>query len=173
MDILTEVKQSLGITGTYQDDLITNYINEVKEYMVSAGVSQAVANSDKAIGVISRGVSDLWNYGSAGGTLSNYFMQRVIQLSYQTQNTICFNQGDYGVSFPVLVKGMEVLDSDTLTFICDDIIKDCKETSDNCILITFTKEESEKLIRGVYDWCIKLQRDTGKLTLINGLLIVE
>lgn len=84
MDILSEVKKSLGITGNYQDDLLTNYINEVKAYMVDAGVSQAVADSDKCIGVISRGVCDLWNYGAAGGTLSNYFMQRVIQLSYYT-----------------------------------------------------------------------------------------
>ena len=35
-------------------------------------------------GVFSRGVSDLWNYGSGGTSFSPYFMQRAIQLSGKT-----------------------------------------------------------------------------------------
>ena len=50
--------------------------------MASAGVPAAVLISEKAIGAIARGVSDLWNYGSGGGSLSPYFYQRVIQLIY-------------------------------------------------------------------------------------------
>lgn len=80
-DTLTRVKKSLGITGNYQDDTLTEYISEVKEYMIDAGVSEDVVNSDKAAGVISRGVADLWNYGT--GKLSDYFYQRVSQLTYK------------------------------------------------------------------------------------------
>lgn len=82
-DTLSKVKSALGITGTYQDETLTVYIDEVKEYMLDAGVSEAVVNSDVSAGVISRGVADLWNYGSSGGKLSEYFYQRVGQLVYK------------------------------------------------------------------------------------------
>lgn len=80
VDILEKVKNSLGITGNYQDETLNEYINEVKLYMISAGVSKSVANSEMSAGVIARGVSDLWNYGN--GKLSDYFYQRVSQLAY-------------------------------------------------------------------------------------------
>lgn len=80
VDILEKVKNSLGITGNYQDETLNEYINEVKLYMISAGVSESVANSEMSAGVIARGVSDLWNYGN--GKLSDYFYQRVSQLAY-------------------------------------------------------------------------------------------
>ena len=83
--ILKKVKQALGVTGTYQDNTLSIYIDEVINYMVDAGVPDVVVNSPASAGVISRGVSDLWNYGSAGGTLSDYFYQRVSQLSYQVE----------------------------------------------------------------------------------------
>lgn len=76
------VKKALGITGEYQDDTLKIYIDEVKAYMVSAGVSEAVINSTVSAGVIARGVTDLWSYGSGTGKLSDYFYQRVTQLAY-------------------------------------------------------------------------------------------
>lgn len=82
--ILKKVKQALGITGSYQDNTLSIYIDEVIGYMEDAGVPEIIVNSPASAGVISRGVSDLWNYGTAGGTLSDYFYQRVSQLSYQT-----------------------------------------------------------------------------------------
>ena len=82
-DTLTRVKAALGITGTYQDDTLSVYIDEVKNYMLDAGVREEVVNSDVSAGVIARGVTDLWNYGSAGGKLSEYFYQRVTQLVYK------------------------------------------------------------------------------------------
>lgn len=85
-DILEKVKKSLGITGTYQDETLNGYIDEVKEYMVSAGVPSAVANSDKSAGVIARGVADLWNYNA--GKLSDYFYQRVSQLAYTSAEEV-------------------------------------------------------------------------------------
>jgi hypothetical protein len=80
-DILTKVKSALGITGTYQDATLNIYIDEVKAYMKDAGVSNSIINSDVSAGVIARGVTDLWNYGSNTGKLSDYFYQRVSQLS--------------------------------------------------------------------------------------------
>lgn len=79
---LESVKKALGITGEYHDDTLKIYIDEVKAYMVSAGVSEAVINSTVSAGVIARGVTDLWCYGSGTGKLSDYFYQRVTQLAY-------------------------------------------------------------------------------------------
>lgn len=79
-ELLNKVKASLGITGTYQDETLKPYIDDIRMYMLDAGVSQKTVNSSASVGVISRGVSDLWNYGSGNGKLSEYFIQRVIQL---------------------------------------------------------------------------------------------
>lgn len=81
--MLESVKTALGITGTYQDDLLQIYIDEVMAYLKDAGVSESVINSDAATGIIVRGVADLWNYGSGGTQLSPYFMQRAVQLALQ------------------------------------------------------------------------------------------
>lgn len=82
-EILTVVKQMLfgSDAGQFRDDLLTGYINEVKSFMRSAGVKESVIISRDAVGVIALGVSDLWNYQSGGVKLSEYFKQRVIQLS--------------------------------------------------------------------------------------------
>lgn len=77
--MLTAVKAALGIEGTYQDDTITEYINEVTGYLTGAGVKA----SNITPGVVARGVTDLWSYGAGGGKLSEYFMQRATQLSYK------------------------------------------------------------------------------------------
>ena len=79
--ILADVKSDLGITGTYQDNAIQGYIDEVKQFLLDGGVNESIVNSRVAKGIISRGVADLWNYGSGGTSLSPYFMQRATQLS--------------------------------------------------------------------------------------------
>ena len=86
-DTLSKVKSALGITGTYQDETLTVYIDEVKGYMLDAGVPSEVINSDVSAGVISRGVTDLWNYGNTEGKFSDYFYQRVTQLRYKEVET--------------------------------------------------------------------------------------
>lgn len=78
--LLTKIKNGLGITGTFQDATLTVYVNEVKAFMKSAGVSQNVIDSELSVGCIMRGVADLWNYGSGNATLSDYFKKRLIQL---------------------------------------------------------------------------------------------
>lgn len=75
--MLTDVKNALGITSDYQDATLQVYIDEVLAFLESAGVSEANVTP----GLVARGVSDLWNYGSGEGKLSQYFMQRAIQLS--------------------------------------------------------------------------------------------
>lgn len=74
---LSDVKKALGITGNYQDETLTQYINEVIAFLVDAGVPEARQTS----GVIARGVADLWNYGAGDGKLSSYFMVRATQLA--------------------------------------------------------------------------------------------
>lgn len=77
--LLTKVKKALGIEGTYQDDTLTEYIDEVVAFLTEAGVKA----QNVTPGIVARGVSDLWSYGSGDGKLSEYFMQRAIQLSYK------------------------------------------------------------------------------------------
>lgn len=76
-DYLEDVKTALGITGTYQDATLLQYISEVVAFLQDSGVKPASITS----GVVARGVSDLWNYGAGEGTLSSYFMMRASQLA--------------------------------------------------------------------------------------------
>lgn len=81
--MLETVKNMLGITGTYQNNTISAYIDEVKQFMLDGGVDESIVNSISSAGVVARGVADLWNYGSGEGKLSQYFIQRVTQLAYK------------------------------------------------------------------------------------------
>lgn len=76
---LAEVKSALGITGEYQDATLQVYFDEVIDFLKDAGVKEQHITA----GIVTRGVSDLWNYGAAEGSLSPYFMQRAVQLSYK------------------------------------------------------------------------------------------
>lgn len=75
---LAQVKSALGITGEYQDATLQIYFDEVADFCRNAGVPDAKITA----GLIARGVADLWQYGGADGKLSEYFKQRVTQLSY-------------------------------------------------------------------------------------------
>lgn len=78
--LLESIKTALGITGSYLDGTIRIYIDEVNHYLVDAGMPTEKVNTDETIGIVARGVADLWNYGAGDGKLSTYFMQRAIQL---------------------------------------------------------------------------------------------
>ncbi len=79
-DVLDDVKNALGITGDYLDSALQIWIDEVIAFLSSAGVDSSKITS----GLVSRGVADLWDYGSGSGKLSPYFRQRAIQLSYKS-----------------------------------------------------------------------------------------
>ena len=74
---LDDIKNALGVTGTYQDATLQIYVNEVIAFLVDAGVAEANITS----GIVARGVADLWNYGAGEGKLSDYFRMRAIQLA--------------------------------------------------------------------------------------------
>lgn len=82
-ELLNEVKRRIGVTGNYQDATISGYIQDAKDFMVDAGVSIKTMESGAIIGAVTRGVSDLWDYGSGTGEFSPYFFQRVTQLAYK------------------------------------------------------------------------------------------
>lgn len=82
VNMLTNVKNALGIQGDYQDNTLSEYIDEVMDFLTDAGVTSKNITS----GIVARGVSDLWNYGSGNGKLSEYFMQRATQLAYKGGN---------------------------------------------------------------------------------------
>lgn len=85
-EMLIGVKTRLGITGPYHDALLMEYIKDVKDYMLSAGVKPRVINGSTSIGCIARGVADLWNYGAGEGVFSRTFTERLIQLSMPMAN---------------------------------------------------------------------------------------
>ena len=76
---LEDVKKALGITGTYQDDTLQVYFDEVVDFLKDSGVKEKNITN----GILARGVADLWNYGAGEGKLSDYFMKRASQLAYK------------------------------------------------------------------------------------------
>lgn len=80
-ELLMKVKQGLAITGDYQDSTLKIYIDEVKQFLINAGVKRSVVESDRSVGCILIGVNDLWNYSVGDIKFSDYFNKRVIQLS--------------------------------------------------------------------------------------------
>ena len=63
--LLSKVKDALGIgENTALDDTLTEYIEETLAFIYGAGVPESAVTA----GLVARGVSDLWNYGSGGGT---------------------------------------------------------------------------------------------------------
>ncbi len=74
--LLERVKAARNITGEYHDGRIRIYIDEVKQYLLGAGVHAAVLETDAVVGIVAIGVDNLMEEG----VLSDYFKQRAIQL---------------------------------------------------------------------------------------------
>lgn len=74
--LLARVKTARNETGEYHDGRIGIYIDEVKQYLLGAGVPAAVLETDAVVGVVAIGVDNLMEEGA----LSDYFKQRAIQL---------------------------------------------------------------------------------------------
>ena len=76
---LKEVLDAMGITGSYQNDQIQPFYDDVVDFIIGAGVK----SSNITAALVARGVLDTWNYGAGDGKLSEYFIQRVTQLAYK------------------------------------------------------------------------------------------
>ena len=76
--MLEKVKECLGITGTYQDTILKNWIAEIKQLMIDGGIAPSIVNDEKSAGVIARGIDDVYFQKS---NLSTYFWQRATQLA--------------------------------------------------------------------------------------------
>lgn len=76
--ILAGVKAALGVTSDFMDTTISIYIDEVTDYMSGAGVPDSVIAA--SVGVIARGVNDIWTASSGDAKYSPYFYDRVSQL---------------------------------------------------------------------------------------------
>lgn len=74
---LAAVMDALGQTGnTYLEPQIQPFYEDVINFLKESGVPE----SRITVGIVARGVSDLWNYGAGNGKLSTYFLQRATQL---------------------------------------------------------------------------------------------
>ena len=76
-ELLERVKTARNETGNFHDGRISVFIDEVKQYLLGAGVPAAVLETDAVVGVVAIGVDNLME----DGALSDYFKQRVIQLN--------------------------------------------------------------------------------------------
>ena len=79
-EILQEVKIRLAITDTYHDKLLSSFIQDAKDYLTSVGITDEILADKKALGILARGVVDLWNNKPSDGEFSKVFYQRAIQL---------------------------------------------------------------------------------------------
>lgn len=79
---LAKVKYALygNADGTYNDEQLNIFIEDIIDELISAGVKEDVAKSAAAVGCIACGVNDVWNYTSGGVKHSEYFYRRLLQL---------------------------------------------------------------------------------------------
>lgn len=87
-EILQEVKKRLAITDTYHDDLLASFIQDTKDYLKSVGITDEILTDKKALGILARGVVDLWNNKPSDGEFSKVFYQRAIQLRAEVLESI-------------------------------------------------------------------------------------
>ena len=87
-ELLQAVKESLGITGEAQDQTLKRYIQEVEEYLTDGGVSKGFFETEACVGILARGVSDLWSYSGGDVKFSPYFYERAVQLTYRRDEDV-------------------------------------------------------------------------------------
>lgn len=80
-DMLAGVKRRLSESGTFTeiDATLTDYISDVCDYMIGAGVPEAVIASH--VGVIARGVDDMYTNNSGNTDFSPMFQNMLKQLA--------------------------------------------------------------------------------------------
>ncbi len=80
-ELLKRVKSRLGITGDFHNVALNLCIDDIKSFLLDAGVNEKILQTSAAVGVICRGVADQWDNGAGNGELSEYFKMRVTQLA--------------------------------------------------------------------------------------------
>lgn len=78
-ELLIKVKRDMGLTGDFHDEVIKDYIQYVKDFLLDGGVPKEVVDSSSSVGAIVQGVNDMW--GNEGSGFSNLFITRAIQLA--------------------------------------------------------------------------------------------
>ena len=79
-EILQEVKTRLTITDTFHDKMLKAFIEDTKDYLRAVGITEEILSDKKSLGILARGVVDLWNNSPSDGSFSSIFTQRAIQL---------------------------------------------------------------------------------------------
>lgn len=80
-ELLTAVKTGLSITGTFNDNVLSQKMLAVTNYMTNAGVNNTNLYSDLGVACICVGVTDLWNLSGAEIKFSPAFGMLVEQLA--------------------------------------------------------------------------------------------
>ena len=79
-ELLTKVKNGLGLSGTYNDEVLKIKIAAVKAMMLNAGVTVENIETDLGVAVITVGVNDLWNLQPGEINFSPAFNIMITQL---------------------------------------------------------------------------------------------
>lgn len=66
--------------GQSENEYLIPQIQPFYEDVIAFLKDSGVPESRITVGIVARGVSDLWNYGAGNGKLSAYFLQRATQL---------------------------------------------------------------------------------------------
>lgn len=83
---IDEVILAIG-ASLHQKSILKIYVNDVIDFMVDAGIKKEIAVSESCIGLVARGLLDVWNYGSGDTKLSPYFKEKVVQKAIGGGNT--------------------------------------------------------------------------------------
>lgn len=63
-ELLEKVKIGLSVGGSFNDDTLIIKTMAVKQYMLNAGITEEVLETDLGIATLTVGVMDLWNLNS-------------------------------------------------------------------------------------------------------------
>ena len=105
--MLEEIKTRLSIYGTDLDPTITGMIDDVVAFCLAAGIKYSQLTQPSAIGLIARGVADLWNYGAGDGKFSPLFHMRLNQLCIDASNIdgdLLLQEKKIDINVPGVVK---------------------------------------------------------------------
>ncbi|RTE05494.1 phage gp6-like head-tail connector protein [Paenibacillus whitsoniae] len=63
-ELLEKVKRGLSVSGSFNDTTLRIKVLAVKQYMLNAGITQEIMESELGVATLTIGVTDLWNLTS-------------------------------------------------------------------------------------------------------------